>query len=174
MVSLDAPKPPVQQPSISITVPVPRKFHHTIHQQGNFPRQLRTMGVQLEQSGTLSRASVPKPPVVPVEADTKAARIDDEAVPSTLTRTVGWQVVRNYQEGEEGSDDWILKARDQESLDKGQKHLEQAIQHAEQASHVGFLTLPNRNVFPRIVGAKGANVARLRAETSAGMYIGRL
>jgi KH domain len=40
-------------------------------------------------------------------------------------------------------------------------------------SHVGFLTLPDRSVFPRIVGTKGANVARLRAQTGADITVSR-
>ena len=44
---------------------------------------------------------------------------------------------------------------------------------AEQATHVGYLTVSDRSVFPRIVGTKGANVARLKAETGAEITVGR-
>ncbi|KAJ3555770.1 hypothetical protein NM688_g2394 [Phlebia brevispora] len=40
-------------------------------------------------------------------------------------------------------------------------------------THVGFLTLPDRSAFPRIVGAKGSNVARLRAESQADITVSR-
>ena len=38
-------------------------------------------------------------------------------------------------------------------------------------THVGFLTLPDRSMFPRIVGAKGSNVARLRNESGADITV---
>ena len=65
------------------------------------------------------------------------------------------------------------KARDQAGLDRAKKAVEDAIKVAEQASHVGFLTVSDRSAFPRIVGSKGANVARLRAETGAEITVGR-
>ena len=37
--------------------------------------------------------------------------------------------------------------------------------------YVGFLTLPDRSMFPRIVGAKGSNVARLRNESGADITV---
>jgi len=40
-------------------------------------------------------------------------------------------------------------------------------------THVGFLTLADRSAFPKIVGSKGSNVARLRAETGADITVGR-
>jgi len=48
-----------------------------------------------------------------------------------------------------------------------------ALKSAEEATHVGFLTLPDRGAFPRIVGSKGATVARLRAETGADITVSR-
>ena len=48
-----------------------------------------------------------------------------------------------------------------------------ALAHAEKMSHVGFLTLPDRGAFPRIVGAKGSNVARLRNESGADITVSR-
>jgi len=148
-------------------VSVPLKYHHTIHQQGNFPRQLRSFGVQLEQSATPTRPTPAKPTV-----DT-GARIDDDSSESANQSDVQWEVIENYQGAEEGEANWTLKARDQESLERAEKMLSEAIEHAKRSSQVGFLTLPNRKAFPRIVGSKGANVARLRAETGADITVSR-
>lgn len=79
----------------------------------------------------------------------------------------------NYQEAEEGESEWTFKAKDQAGLDKALKAAEDAIAHAKEMSHVGFLTLPDRSSFPRVVGAKGANVARLRAESGADITVSR-
>lgn len=84
-----------------------------------------------------------------------------------------WQVVANHQDAEEGDATWTFKANDQESLDKALQLTRDAVEHAKEMTHVGFLTLPDRTVFPRIVGAKGANVARLRAESKADITVSR-
>ena len=54
-----------------------------------------------------------------------------------------------------------------------QKALEDAQAKAELMSHVGFLTLPDRTSFPRIVGSKGANIARMHGETGADITVSR-
>lgn len=154
---------------MTATVSVPLKYHHIIGQQGNFFRTLRNIGVNVDQSKTPEKsAALPRPPPTVAGA---TARIDEEESPEE--DGVEWQVVPNYQDAEEGDSEWTLKARDQESLDQAQKLLATAIEHAEGASHLGYLTLRDRSVFPRIVGTKGAMVARLRAETAADITVGR-
>jgi KH domain len=148
---------------ITDTVLVPLKYHHVISQQGNFFRTLRSFGVQVDQSAQPQQSAVPSRPT-----DT-SARIDDaESVPD-----VQWDVTPNYQNAEEGVSTWTLKARDQAGLGRAHKLVKEAMDHAERMSHVGFLTLSDRSVFPRIVGSKGANVARLRSETGADITVSR-
>ena len=112
------------------------------------------------------------PPRPAQQAETTAARIDDPDSGSTSVE-IQWQVVPNYQDAEEGESEWTFKARDQASLDRALKLTQEAIEHAEKMSHVGFLTLPDRSTFPRIVGAKGANVSRLREESGADITVSR-
>ncbi|GLB37618.1 putative K homology RNA-binding domain containing protein [Lyophyllum shimeji] len=160
-------KPPTPE-GIVETVSVPLKYHHVISQQGNFFRALRSFGVQVDQSQQPTKSAVP---TKPSSSDMPTARIDeaeDEAAPQ-----IQWQVVPNYQDAEDGESVWTLKARDQAGLDRAQKLIQEAIDNAQRMSHVGFLTLPDRSVFPRIVGSKGANVARLRAETGADITVSR-
>ncbi|KAJ1304542.1 hypothetical protein OPQ81_005683 [Rhizoctonia solani] len=109
-------------------------------------------------------ASTPRPP-----PSGEAARIDEEPT----EEAVRWQVTENHQDGEEGDAEWTLRGRDQAALDKAQQMIEEAIAQAQSASHIGFLTLADRSAFPRIVGTKGANVARLRNETGAEITVGR-
>ncbi|KAF7376317.1 hypothetical protein MSAN_00047200 [Mycena sanguinolenta] len=154
----------VDGPSTTVTVPL--KFHHVISQQGSFFRILRSYGVQVDTSAQ------PKNPAVPPQppANGSAARIDeaDDEAPA-----VKWEVTTNYQDAEEGESAWTLKAKDQAGLERAEKQIKDAIEHAERMSHVGFLTLPDRSMFPRIVGSKGANVARLRNETGADITVSR-
>ncbi|KAF7361713.1 hypothetical protein MVEN_00515000 [Mycena venus] len=154
----------VDGPSSTVTVPL--KYHHVISQQGNFFRTLRTYGVQVDQSAQPKKSAVPPQP----PANGSAARIDeaeDEAP------AIKWQMTANYQDAEEGESTWTLKAKDQAGLDRAESSIKEAIEHAERMSHVGFLTLPDRTMFPRIVGSKGANVARLRNETGADITVSR-
>ena len=151
---------------ITDTVTVPLKYHHVIGQQGTFFRNLRSLGVQVEQSTQPSKSGLPTRPCA-----APTARIDDTAEPSAPEAP--WEIILNYQDVEEGDSIWTLKARDQIGLERAKTTIEEAIRHAEGMSHVGFLTLPDRSLFPRIVGVKGANVARLRNESGADITVSK-
>ena len=137
--------------AIKAIVEVPLRYHHVISQQGTFFRNLRAIGVTVDQSTTPTRSAVPTRPST--EATTRIDDVDSE----TDFGGVQWQVIANYQDAEEGNSEWTLRARDQAALDKAKSLINDAIEHAEKASHVGFLTLPDRSVFPRIVGSKGVS-----------------
>ncbi|KAG8682324.1 hypothetical protein FRC09_016851, partial [Ceratobasidium sp. 395] len=158
----------VPQEQVTTTITVPLRYVHSISQQGTFFRSLRhNHGVQVDQSQMPARAATtPRPPA----PDVSTARIDEEP---TEPEAVQWQVVENHQDGEEGDAEWTLRGRDQAALDSAQQLIEEAITQAQNASSVGFLTLVDRSAFPRIVGTKGANVSRLRAETGAEITVGR-
>lgn len=93
----------------------------------------------------MEQSSIPKKTLAAKPSADTSARIDDD----TSSSGIQWQVVPNYEDGEEGTAEWTLKARDEESLSKAQQHLADAITNAEKATHVGFLTLANSNAFPR-------------------------
>ncbi|KIJ18943.1 hypothetical protein PAXINDRAFT_166858 [Paxillus involutus ATCC 200175] len=153
---------------LTAVVSVPLKYHHAISQQGNFLRNLRSYGVQVNQSAQPKKSAVPTHP--PQEGCTSTARIDDTAEDS---REVDWQIVPNYQDAEEGDSEWTLRAKDANGIERAQDDIKAAIEQAEAMTHVGFLTLADRSAFPRLVGSKGANVARLRAETGADITVSR-
>lgn len=138
------------------------KYHHAISQQGTFFRNLRNFGVTVDHSAQPQKAGVPSRP-------TPSARIDDNEDGSESE----WEVVANYLDAEEGDSEWTLKGRDQAGLDRAEKLINEAIDNAKRMSHVGFLTMPDRTMFPKIVGAKGANVIRLRNETGADITVSR-
>lgn len=141
---------------------MPLRYHNTISQQGSFFRTLKSHGVSVDHSLQPPKASTPARP-------TPSARIDDVADGTEPE----WQVVPNQPEGEDVQSVWTLKARDQAGLDKAETLVKQAIESASRQSHVGFLTMPDRSTFPRIVGTKGANVVRLRNETGADITVSR-
>ncbi|KIK92825.1 hypothetical protein PAXRUDRAFT_829588 [Paxillus rubicundulus Ve08.2h10] len=153
---------------LTAMVSVPLKYHHAISQQGNFFRNLRSYGVQVSQSAQPTKSAVPMHP--PLEGCTSTARIDDTAEDS---HEVDWQIVPNYQDAEEGDSEWTLRAQDATGIERAQHDIKAAIEQAEKMTHVGFLTLADRSAFPRLVGTKGSNVARLRDETGADITVSR-
>lgn len=146
---------------MSSTISVPLKYHHAISQQGAFFRNLRSLGVSVDHSAQPPKFTVPTRPI-------PAARIDDDDAAE-----IEWEVLSNYLAAEEGDSIWTLKARDQTGLEKAENLIKQAIENAQRQSHVGFLTLPDRSSFPRIVGTKGSTVARLRNDTGADITVSR-
>jgi hypothetical protein len=144
---------------------VPAKYHHAVTQQGNIFRTLRSFGAHVEHSNVPAKAAVPTPP-----PGAASARIDETGDGEEV---IQWHVMESYPEGEEGDVEWTVKARDQGGLDLARETIEEAIEHAKTMTHVGFLTMPDRRLFPRIVGSRGANVSRLRAETGADITVSR-
>jgi hypothetical protein len=117
----------------------------------------------------VDHSSQPQTSGVPTRPPPKA-RIDDA---DTSSGEPEWEVVPNYQDAEDGDSTWTLRARDQAGLDKAENLVKEAITNAGRMSHVGFLTMPDRSTFPRIVGVKGSNVSRLRNETGADIIVSR-
>ncbi|KAH9176394.1 hypothetical protein EDB89DRAFT_1941161 [Lactarius sanguifluus] len=155
------------QGSITDSISVPLKYHDAVTRQGSIFRTLRTYGVEAEPSTQPSRSATPSRPS---NSATPAARVDD--VEESVTEAQ-WEVVDNYTDAEEGESTWTLKGRDQGGIDRAKTSITQAIERAQAATHVGFLTLPDRSSFPRIVGAKGSNIARLHDMTGAHILVGR-
>lgn len=129
---------------------------------------MRSIGVNVEHSVVPQKSAVPaRPP-----SGAAPARVDDTEE-DEAERGVEWRTVPNFQDAEEGDSEWTLSARDADSLERAKTLIVEAINEAEKATTVGFLTLPDRSAFPRIVGTKGANVSRLRMETGADITVGR-
>ena len=157
-------KEPAPEP-VTAVILVPMRYHHAVTQQGNIFKTLRSFGAQVEHSNLPTKAAVPTPP-----PGAASARIDETGEDE---EGIQWSVVENYSEGEEGDVEWTVKARDQDGLDQAHQLVEEAIEHAKAMTHVGFLMMPDRKLFPRIVGSRGANVSRLRAETGADITVSR-
>ncbi|KAI0266791.1 hypothetical protein BC834DRAFT_935068 [Gloeopeniophorella convolvens] len=153
--------------NVTDTITVPLKYHDAVTQQGTIFRTLRSYGVQAEPSAHPTKSATP---TRPVDSSAPAARIDDT---EDAEVEVQWEIIANYADAEEGDSTWSLKGRDQEGLDKAKATIAQAIEKAQAATHVGFLTLPDRSSFPRIVGSKGSNIARLHGMTGADILVGR-
>lgn len=159
---------PAAPETLTATISVPLKYHHVISQQGSFFRTLRNFGVSVEQASKPQKAAVP---TAPPQNGSATARIDDAEDAAPIE--IHWQVIENYQDAEEGDSEWTLKGSDAAGLERAQGLIQEAIVQAAAMTRVGFLSLPDRSAFPRIVGSKGSNVARLRDETGADITVSR-
>ena len=159
-----------QSEGVTDTITVPLKYHDAVTSQGAIFRTLRVFGVDAEPSAKPTQSSLPSRPSSS-NSTALAARVDDAE--NTATTEEQWEIVENYKDTEEGDSTWTLKGRDQAGIDKAKSAIQDAIDKAKAATHVGFLTLPDRSSFPRIVGAKGSNIARLHTMTGASIHVGR-
>ena len=150
---------------VTDTITVPLKYHDAVTSQGAIFRTLRVFGVDAEPSAQPTKSLLPSGS----SSTALAARVDDT---ESITEEQ-WEIVENYKDAEEGDSTWTLKGRDQAGIDKAKTAIQEVIDKATAATHVGFLTLPDRSSFPRIVGAKGSNIARLHAMTGASIHVGR-
>ncbi|KAF8070641.1 hypothetical protein FPV67DRAFT_1779960 [Lyophyllum atratum] len=143
-------KPPTPE-GIVETVSVPLKYHHVISQQGSF------------FLGCPDQSLPPRKHRLPESMKRRTSlllKFNGKSFRTIKTRRTEIRPGRS-------------KLVTSPGLERAQKLIQEAIEHAQRMSHVGFLTLPDRSVFPRIVGTKGANVARLRTETGADITVSR-
>ncbi|WWD19650.1 hypothetical protein CI109_104112 [Kwoniella shandongensis] len=161
-------------PSRSISIP--SKYYHAIAEQQNLIRSIRNVGGFI----TIPQPAPPKPAAVKPSANgsgdglaAKAARIDLDAEEQNSGDVEGeFEIVENYKDAVDGELEWSVRAKE-EDLDKVVSILENALEKAKSASHVGLLTGLPRSAFPRIIGSKGATISRLRAETGADIQVSK-
>ncbi len=162
-----------QSEGVTDTITIPLKYHEAVTSQGAIFRTLRVFGVDAEPSAQPTKSSLPSRPSGSSSSSTAlAARVDDAESTATATEEK-WEIVENYKDAEEGDSTWTLRGRDQAGIDKAKSAIQEAIEQAVAATHIGFLTLADRSSFPRIVGAKGSNIARLHAMTGASILVSR-
>ncbi len=151
-------------------ITVPLKYHHAIVHQGGLQRTLRNHNVHVDFSAVPNNEHHP---VRPTKDSPAAGRIDQDDTIDSSAAGVEWEVISNYQHAEDGDSEWTLKGRDEASLDAAEEIVKEAMERAKAATHVGFLTVADRSVFPRVVGTKGANVSRIRDQTGADITVGK-
>ncbi|CAG7854693.1 Protein SCP160 AltName: Full=Protein HX [Serendipita indica DSM 11827] len=142
------------------TVSVPFKHYHLLRPTGNLVRDLRATGVNFSQDG--------KPKQEDFDVD---ARIDDEV--EVDSHGVEWKLVEYGSGVQDGATEITLKARDAESLASAQKVVDDALKKANNITHVGLMTFPDRGAFPRIIGSKGNTVNQLCLENDAEIIVPR-
>lgn len=155
------------------TIQVPRRFHHTISNNGQFFRHLRA-----DHKVTVDHAGQ-HPPPKPASA-TRSQANGAEALPLiTDDQSSGgkhsWVVVDFNAEGkEEGDIPWILRGSS-ENVAKARTILERAIEQAQaqQQSSTGYLVLPDPRTYRYIVGQGGSQINSIRKQTGCKITVPR-
>ncbi|WVN90844.1 uncharacterized protein L203_106087 [Cryptococcus depauperatus CBS 7841] len=158
---------------VSRAISIPNKYYRAVAEQPNLIRQIRNVGGFL----TMPQPAPPKFPAKRPETDdaavaAKVARIDLEGDNDVPAIQGEWVLEKNYNDGDNSESEWFVRAKE-EDLDKVTKILEDAVEKAKQATHVGYLSGLPRTAFPRIIGGKGATISRIRLETGANIQVGK-
>lgn len=139
-------------------VQIPFKHYHLLRPTGNLVRELRSAGVNFVQSGKPKHEGVGL-----------ASRIDDEV--EVDSHGVEWKLLEYGAAVEEGETELTLKARDAGGLEAAEKIVKDALQKADEISHIGYMTFPDRGPFPRIIGNKGSVINDLSLETGSEIIV---
>ncbi|WWC91688.1 uncharacterized protein L201_006634 [Kwoniella dendrophila CBS 6074] len=167
-------------PSKSLSIPT--KYYHAIAEQRNLIQQIRNVGAFITIPNAPPKPTHPKPSAASNgngnDLAAKTARIDlsggnDDTDDSLLDLEVGWELTDNYQNSQDGEQDWSVRAKEPKDLEKAIEVLENAVEKAKSATHVGLLTGVPRSAFPRIIGSKGATISRIRLETGADVQVSK-
>lgn len=176
------------------TISIPSKYINTIADRGFIFRNLRNAGVQVDNPPAPPKTETPRP--TSKQQSNGTGRIDDDADDyEPIDVDYLFEIFDRYAGGSDEEVQWTLKSRNAESLEKGKKVIEQALETAKSADALGvivglpqsvlyvvsqlhFLLIPRLTCVPvffesaRIVGTKGATVQRLRAESGAEIVVG--
>lgn len=158
----------------SKTVSVPAKYFYALTEHGQLTRQLRQAGVQFDLPSNPPAKPEARQPSAPASAPGAATARIDEDDQDNLDSAINY-AYEEYDafEGYPDEDlEFVLRGRE-EVVERGEKILQSLIAKVAEATKVGILVGIPRSAFPRIIGSKGATIARLRAETGAEIQVGK-
>ena len=154
------------------TVPVPRKYHHAIADNGQFFRRLRNDHKITVDHGGNQPPSKPSPPgsaPMPDGASMPLITDDQENVHS-------WSLVDNANSDhlEDGEIPWILRGSS-ENITKARSMLEKALEQAKshESEWTGYLILPDPKKYRLIIGSGGAQINSIRKRTGCKITVPR-
>jgi len=155
------------------TFQVPRKYHQTISDNGQFFRRLRKdHKVTVDHGGHQPPQKSPAQPRSQVNGGTSMPLITDD---EQSTNDHSWQLVDStYNEDDEGEIPWIFRGS-ADSVAKARSMLEKAIKQAEeqQSQSVGYLMLPDPKTYRFIIGQGGSQINQIRKQTGCKITVPR-
>ncbi|PNS15046.1 Vigilin 1 [Sphaceloma murrayae] len=149
-----------------VTIQIPAKYHHSISDNGQLFRRLRSdHKVTVDHAGTKppSKSATPTPKrggAVPL--------ITDEA-PSSDSHS--WELHPLYSSEAEGTIPWVLSGSSTEEVGKAKERVERALAEAQKSDTVGFLILPDPRSYRLVIGPGGAEINRIRKETGTKVQV---
>lgn len=155
------------------TLQVPRRFHHSISDNGQFFRHLRNdHRVTVDHAG---EQPPPKPAAIArsqVNGGAALPLITDD--PDSIGNH-SWEVIdKDGASVEEGDIPWILRGSS-ENVAKARAVLQRAIEQAQaqQESAIGYLVLPDPGTYRFIVGQGGSQINSIRKQTGCKITVPR-
>ena len=153
------------------TVPVPRRAHHTISDNGQFFRRLRH-----DHKVTVDHAGQ-QPPPRPTATHSRS-RMNGGALPLITddqdeTEHFSWEVQdHNAGTEEEGDIPWVLRGSS-DDVAKARALLEKALEQAQEQSSTGYLILPDPRTYRFVVGPGGSQINSVRKQTGCKINVPR-
>ena len=143
------------------TVQVPRKVHHSIADNGQFFRKLRSNHqITVDHAGH----KIPEKPAAPSNARTNGGSlplITDDA--EAAADAFSWNVI-TADSNIDGDIPWVLRGPP-DNVAKAKETLTAAIEQALKSTSTGYLVLPDPTTYRYVIGPGGSKVNSIRETT---------
>lgn len=153
------------------TISIPRRFHHSISDNGQFFRRLRNdHKVTVDHSG---QRPPPKPAApAPSRANGSAMPLitDD---PATTAGSHSWESHDLHSSAEDGEIPWVLSGPSPEAVAAARAKLDRALEDARKQDTIGFLILPDPRAYRHVIGPGGSEINRIRKATGTKIQVPR-
>ena len=153
------------------TVSVPRRFHHSIADNGQFFRRLRN-----DHKVTVDHAGQRPPPKPSTPAP---RRTNGESMPlitddpAASANSHSWEVHDLHASSEEGDIPWVLSGPSLEAIAAARGKLDKALAEAGKQDTMGFLILPDPRAYKHVIGPGGSEINRIRKTTGTKIQVPR-
>ena len=154
------------------TIQVPRGLHHTISDNGQFFRRIRSdHKVTVDHEG---QRPPPKPSTGPRARVNGGASLplitDDQSAPDAHS----WEIVDHAASSgdDQGTIPWTLRGSP-ESIAKARAELQKALEQAQKQGSTGYLILPDPKTYRFIIGPGGSKINEIRKQTGCKITVPR-
>ena len=153
------------------TIQVPRSKHHSISDNGQLFRRLRSdHRVTIDHAG---QQPPPKPSSQPrprVNGNTNMPLITDE---DDSANEFSWEIIDNSTEDtEEGDIPWVLRGST-ENVTKARDIIQKALNQVQKPSSTGYLILPDPKTYRFVIGPGGSQINSIRKQTGCKIDVPR-
>ncbi|EMC99579.1 hypothetical protein BAUCODRAFT_571748 [Baudoinia panamericana UAMH 10762] len=152
------------------TINVPRRFHHSIADNGQFFRRLRN-----DHKVTVDHAGQRPPPKPSTPTPNRNADGGDMPLitddPSANTNSHSWETHNLHSSAEDGEIPWVLSGPSPEAIAAARAKLDRAMEEAGRQDTVGFLILPDPRAYRHVIGPGGSVINGIRKETGTKIQV---